>query len=265
MNNQNTLDDFAAVLYQLQTTDHQKVDCQGMTALHVLLLSDVRDLQKCRMIYDLYPAALITKDNHGETPLNYLIEVSGAEDLLSFFLEMRGKRFGVEYPMIFDKLFKADRHSFFFAVVSRKISRHMITAQNIYNPRRAFLWDELPHEVYCVLVEKVYSRRNNCMFADDIEWVDEHIREMGPRMDYGTEEEEDRSHELLHHIHRNIIKYDTFLLEASTQLEMALWKIILDDKLVHGKSTSIYERMRVHANEPTIFQVVIGNVMKYLQ
>jgi hypothetical protein len=66
------------------------------------------------MIYDLYPAALITKDNHGETPLNYLIEVSGAEDLLSFFLEMRGKRFGVEYPMEFDKLFKADRHSLFF-------------------------------------------------------------------------------------------------------------------------------------------------------
>jgi hypothetical protein len=104
------------------------------------------------------------------------------------------------------------------------------------------------------------------MFADDIERVDEHIREMGPRMDYGTEEEEDRSnrHELLHHIHRNIIKYNTFLLEASTQLEMALWKIILDDKLVHGKSTSIYERMRVRANESTIFQVMIGNVMKYL-
>ncbi len=89
---------------------------------------------------------------------------------------------------------------------------------------------------------------------------------MGPRMDFGTDEEDDRMHrhELLHHIHRDIIKYDTFLLEASTLLEMSLWKKILDDKLVHGKSTSIYERMRLQANESTIFQVMIGNVMKYL-
>ncbi len=144
--------------------------------------------------------------------------------------------------------------------------RHVITAQNRYNPRRAFLWDEMLHLVYRVLVEMSYSRRNTCMFTDDIERVEEHIREMGPRMDNGTEEEEDRlhRHELLHHIHRNIIKYNTFLLEASTLLEMSLWKKILEGKLVHGKSSSIDGRMTARENESRIFQVVIGNVMKYL-
>ncbi len=98
-----------------------------MAALHILLLSDVQDVQKFRMVYDLYPAALVVHDKHGEMPLNDLIEASGAEDVLSFFLEMRGTRFGIQYPMDFYKLFKTDRHSlFFFAVISRNIIRQLI-------------------------------------------------------------------------------------------------------------------------------------------
>ena len=120
--------------------------------------------------------------------------------------------------------------------------------------------------MYRVLVEMSYSRRSNCMFANDIEQVDDHIREMGPRMDYGIEEEEDRRsrHELLHHIHSNIVRYNAFLLEASTLLELTLWKNLLDGRIVPGKSSSTDERMRVRDNESGIFQVVIGNVMKYL-
>ena len=85
-----SLCEFLTLLYQLRATHYKKIDCQGMTALHILLLSDIRDVEKCHLIYYLHPAALITTDNHGETPLDYLIEVSGAEDVLSFFWKNEG-------------------------------------------------------------------------------------------------------------------------------------------------------------------------------
>ena len=91
-----TLGEFTVELSRSNIVDFKKVDCQGMTILHVLLLSDIRDVDKCRLVYELYPNALVTRDNHSETPLEYLIEVSGAEDVLTFFFE--NERDKVWYP-----------------------------------------------------------------------------------------------------------------------------------------------------------------------
>ena len=171
--------------------------------------------------------------------------------------------------MEFDKLFKNDRHSlFFFAVVPKDIMRKVIQAQLKFNPQREFLWDEMPHTVYRVLVEMMYSRRSCCMSLEDSDNIDEYIREIGPRMNYGADEEEDRRnrYELLETIHGYICKHRNVLTDASNQLEMILWDRILDGSLGTANEETVGEggRMRARENGSAIFRVVIVNVMKYL-
>ena len=189
---------------------------------------------------------------------------------------MRGTKFGIQHPLDIDKLFKLDRHSLlFFGTISTDIIRQLIAAQRQYNPGATFLWDEMPHRVYRVLVEMSYSRRRHCMSVRDRDCIDEAIREMGPRdfeiemgsrRLYHLESEEHREyrHELQQEIHNKIVKYMTYLHKASSLLELALWKNMLNDKLVPDEMIDTVDRMEMRNKGGTILQVVIRNVMLFL-
>jgi hypothetical protein len=61
-------------------------DCLGMTPLHILTCSSVHDLEVYRVIVENYPANLITKDGWGALPLLYAFWGAAPTEIIQFLL-----------------------------------------------------------------------------------------------------------------------------------------------------------------------------------
>ena len=66
------------------TGNHQ--DCLGMTPLHILACSSVHDLELYRVIVEKYPANLITEDRWGALPLLYAFWGAAPNEIIQFLL-----------------------------------------------------------------------------------------------------------------------------------------------------------------------------------
>jgi hypothetical protein len=62
-------------------------DCLGMTPLHILACSSVHDLEVYRLIVENYPANLITEDRWGALPLLYAFWGAAPSEIIQFLLE----------------------------------------------------------------------------------------------------------------------------------------------------------------------------------
>jgi hypothetical protein len=71
---------------KLDTTGNQQ-DCLGMTPLHILACSSVHDLEVYRVIVENYPTNLITEDRWGAVPLLYAFWGAAPTEIIQFLLE----------------------------------------------------------------------------------------------------------------------------------------------------------------------------------
>jgi hypothetical protein len=71
---------------KLDPTGNQQ-DCLGMTPLHILACSSVHDLELYRLIVENYPANLITEDRWGALPLLYAFWGAAPAEIIQFLLE----------------------------------------------------------------------------------------------------------------------------------------------------------------------------------
>jgi hypothetical protein len=62
-------------------------DCLGMTPLHILTCSSVHDLEVYRVIVEMYPTNLTTKDRWGALPLLYAFWGAAPTEIIDFLLE----------------------------------------------------------------------------------------------------------------------------------------------------------------------------------
>lgn len=120
-----------------------KVDCLGMTPLHVLTCSGKHDLGLYRRIIEMCPTALFAKDKWGEIPLAYIILSGAPEEVLHFFLEMHQKD-GV-MPLDYSKMIKS------IAVFSKgTYITQVIQAQRTYFPDLKIDWRN---------IRKIFAKR----------------------------------------------------------------------------------------------------------
>jgi hypothetical protein len=71
---------------KLNPTGNQQ-DCLGMTPLHILTCSSVRDLEMYRLIIEKYPTNLITEDRWGALPLLYAFWGAAPTEIIEFLLK----------------------------------------------------------------------------------------------------------------------------------------------------------------------------------
>jgi hypothetical protein len=71
---------------KLDQTGSQQ-DCLGITPLHILACSSVHDLDVYRLIVEKYPTNLITKDRWGVLPLLYAFWGAAPAEIIQFLLE----------------------------------------------------------------------------------------------------------------------------------------------------------------------------------
>jgi hypothetical protein len=71
---------------KLDTTGNEQ-DCLGMTPLHILACSSSHDLEIYRLIVERYPANLITEDRWGALPLLYVFWGAAPAEIIQFLLE----------------------------------------------------------------------------------------------------------------------------------------------------------------------------------
>ena len=76
--------------------DHcARVDCLGMTPLHVLACSAVHDLGLYQFVVEKYPDAMIAKDKWGEAPVVYILLSGAPETVVHYFLETHKRNWDV--------------------------------------------------------------------------------------------------------------------------------------------------------------------------
>jgi len=246
------------------TTNGDKVDCLGMTPLHVLACSGTTDLRLYRCLIDHYPDALITKDKWGETPLFYVLLSEPSMEVMHYFFEMYRRKWGT-IPIDFGEIIKmlANYKSIDYV-------KYTIKAQRTYFPGLKIDWKSIIDERFasdCICEGRLLIKASS--FAGSSEMSSEREAEVNRR--YDDIASDHRNKEARKEIHRLIIDsiwaHNDFLMNASTLLEMVLWKMMLNESSHQRKRKKIDDRqarMDIRWNGGEMFQAVIPNVLSFL-
>ena len=253
--------------------DHcAKVDCLGMTPLHVLTCSAIRDLGLYQFIIDKNPDAMNVKDKWGEVPLVYLLISGPPIEIIHYFLETHRRKWGA-MPFDFSQMILSIAY-FKSAEYVRRMVRTLLPYFSGLVVNWAFILDTsmtryiVSVYVFRVLVEFSVSTRANCMSTEHRDEIDDLIDVMESELELGDEgictPEFDMYRTLYRRVTDFVKLHSEFLMNVSTNLELALWRLMLTmtDSTVDIDDSEA--RMNVRANCGNTFQVVIPNVLSYL-
>jgi hypothetical protein len=251
------------VLYP--TTNGDKVYCLGMTPLHVLACSGTNDLRLYRCLVDHYPDTMLTEDKWGETPLFYMLLFEPTMDIIHYFFEMHRRKWGT-IPIDFGAIIKM-----LAKYKSIDYVRYIIKAQRTYFPGLKIDWKSIIDESFacdCICEGRLLIKASS--FAGSSEMSSEREAEVKRRYDdfIASDHSDNEAHDKIDRlIIDSIWAHNDFLMNASTLLEMVLWKIMLNESSHQRKRKKIDDRqarMDIRWNSGEIFQAVIPNVLSFL-
>jgi len=276
------------------SSDFLKADCLGMTPLHVLACSGMHDLSIYLRISEICPNAYIAKDEWGGFPLAYIIWSEAPKEVLHLFLEMHRRNAGT-IPLDFSAIIK-ELANFAFGDYMRQI----IQAQRTYfrdleidwqiigerifwifqrQYKRDLFINPVEYEYYDggyvvhvreavrVLMEASVSQRAVCMSLEhqsDIENAIVSMREV--RDEFGNVYDcDDDYDDIRYMVIRYADQYHNELVEATTTLELALWKMLLAEALQLNQNIMMNDRSirRIRSESGQVFNVVIPNVLSF--
>jgi hypothetical protein len=221
---------------KLDPTGNQQ-DCVGMTPLHILACSSVHDLEVYRVIIERYPANLITEDRWGALPLLYAFWGAAPAEIIQFLLES----YQTLYP----------GHVFNWTNMVETIGRtdtpkerieYMLHVRQMHFPEQPLDWEYLLNEFgmspkFCMRGEPFRDRMQFLVYCGLSESVDalafkvwrDHIIIMIWTANFKRGRDNSvilrEIQEKLAHFEGELPK----LKEASTILELALWKVRMND------------------------------------
>ena len=194
------------------------VDCLGMTPLHVLACSGSHDLNLYEYFIECYPGAMKVEDTWGETPLDYILLSEAPDDVVNFFLRSHTKHWSDVAPFDVDKTIQRCNSGVFL--------KNLIKAQRTSFPELDIDWQSIANEsvnrnvpvgVYGVLVQASISSRFKRMSSDHQLEVDDRINSIA-YTDEGIAPEQYADIGML------ISEYVNHLHEATSTIELAVWK-----------------------------------------
>jgi len=267
---------------KLNPTGNQQ-DCLGMTPLHIMTCSSVHDLEVYCLIVEKYPANLITEDRWGALPLLYAFWGNAPAEIIEFLLE--------SYQSLYPS------HLFNWTLMVETMGTCDTPQESIENllrvrlmqfPEQPIYWDYLldkfashpgisfPGAPFQERMQYLFL----CCLSSRVEAIGLRVlRDRARDTIYTTKfNEYDSNNSILAQIQE---KFDHIeneirnLKEATTILELALWKMRINEESHNEKSTR--RRKKVKTDESSVRQhlrskcriicgadVVIRHVLPYL-
>jgi len=141
---------------KLNPTGNQQ-DCLGMTPLHILACSSVHDLAIYRVIIENYPTNLITEDRWGALPLLYAFWGAAPVEIIQFLLE----RYQLLYPdhvfnwtMMVETMGRTD--------TPKERIENLLHVKQMFYPDQPIDWEyllEMFAQPSCVSYESIFTER----------------------------------------------------------------------------------------------------------
>jgi hypothetical protein len=263
---------------KLDPTGNQQ-DCLGMTPLHILACSSVHDIELYRVIVEKYPSNLITEDRWGAVPLLYAFWGAAPSEIIQFLLE--------SYQSLYPN------HVFNLAMMVETMGRtdtpkesieKLLCVKQMHFPDQSIDWeymlDKFASNSRVSFDGAPFQERMQFLFmcgmSESVEalafqvWRD-HVTNMIQTADY-KHNEDNRS--ILHGIQIRITHFQSEvskLKEATTILELALWKLRMNEKIPQEEASHCRKKMK--SDKSSIRQqcritcgadVVIRHVLPYL-
>jgi hypothetical protein len=220
-------------------------DCLGMTPLHILACSSVHNIEVYRLIVETYPTNLITEDRWGALPLLYAFWGAAPSEIIQFLLESYHSRFPnhiFDWTMMVKTMGRCD--------TPKERIENLLCVKQMHFPQQPIDWDHLL-DVFAEPSNRnfhgapfqermhflVTCGMSLCVEALAFEVWRDYITNMIQTSNF--QHNRDNSF-ILNRIRYKLAYFErelTKMKEATTILELALWKTRLDER-VHKRETS---------------------------
>jgi len=228
------------------------------------------------------PNAYGVKDKWGDLPLAYIIWSEAPKDVLHFFFETHRRNEGkmsLDFSAVIKRLAK---------YASAEHLRRVIQAQRTYFPELVVDWQSIGayilselrgnrqfpfHEVVRVLLEASVSRRFGWMSLEHQDEIDYAIVRRRNDCSIRFSIFDQREYAYGYNVIQAMVidrawLYHSKLVETTTILELALWKMLLNEVLQPNQNIIITDdrsvREQIRSDSGNVFNVVISNVLSFL-
>jgi hypothetical protein len=250
-----------------------------MTPLHILACSSVHDLELYRLIVEKYPTNLFTEDRWGATPLLYAFWGAAPAEIIKFLLENHQSLYPdheFNWTLMVETMGRCD--------TPKESIENLLCAKQMHFPEQPIDWGYLldlfaelsNHNFNGAPFQERMRFLFMCGMLDRVEalafklWRD-HITNMIQTADYIWSMD---NSDILRAIREKLAYFEDELpklKEATTILELALWKMRINEESHNEKSTRRQRKgktdessVRQHCRVTCGADVVIGRVLPYL-
>ena len=229
---------------KLDATGNQQ-DCLGMTPLHILACSSIHDLEVYRIIVEKYPANLITEDRWGALPLLYAFWGAAPDEIVQFLLDS----YQLYYP---DHVFNWTNmvETMGRCDAQKENIENLLHVRQIHFPDQSINWeyllDKFAQASGVSISEALFQERMQFLLMSGLSlrvealpfrvWRD-HIENMIQTADYRWNMDNAVILRAIRYKLAYLERELTKMKEATTILELALWKTRLDES-VHKRGTT---------------------------
>jgi hypothetical protein len=266
-----------ALRVKLDPTGNQQ-DCLGMIPLHILACSSVHDLEVYRVIVEKYPTNLITEDRWGALPLLYAFWGAAPAEIIEFLLNSYKSLYPdhvFNWTMMVETMGRTD--------TPKERIENLLHVRQIYFPEQPIDWEYLLNDFMRpskVCFQSFVTERMQflvtCGMSTRVEglvfklWRD-HITKMIQTSNF--EYNGDNSL-ILREIRAKLAHFEDELQklkEVTTILELALWKMRMNEK--KSKDVDTKSQKKIKTDESITRQqcrvtcgadVIIGPVLQFL-
>jgi hypothetical protein len=255
-------------------------DCLGMSPLHILACSSVQDLELYRLLVEKYPANLITEDRWGALPLLYAFWGDAPAEIIDFLLESYQALYPdyeFNWTMMVETMGRCE--------TPKERIKNLLHVRQLHFPEQPIDWEYLLNEFVkpsdFSLRVALFQERMHFLFTCGLSfcvealafkvWRD-HIENMMDTVNFKWNRD---NSDILRRIRDIIAHYKDKLpklKEATTILEIALWKIRLDDE--NGRKRGTPHRLKKYKSDELDIRrqcrvtcgadVIIGHVLPFL-
>jgi hypothetical protein len=261
---------------KLNPTGNQQ-DCLGMTPLHILACSSVHDLEVYRLIVENYPTNLITEDGWGALPLLYAFWGAAPIEIIDFLLD----RYQSLYPdhvfnwtMMVETMGRCD--------TPKECIANLLHVKKMHFPEQSIDWGYLlnkfarPSHFY--MSAMLFQQHMQFLVMRGMSLRVQALpfkvwRDLITNMIQTAAFEYNRDNSaILHRIHDQFTFFEDELpklKEATSILELSLWKMKMNEKSHHDNATQSQKKMKaddssVRSQNRVTCDVVIGHVLPFL-
>jgi hypothetical protein len=265
---------------KLDPTGNQQ-DCLGMTPLHILACSSVHKLEVYRLIVEKYPSNLITEDRWGALPLLYAFWGAAPDEIIQFLLDSYQSLYPdyvFNWTMMVETMGRCDCDT------PKENIKNMLWMKQMHFPEQPIDWDHLLDEFARpsqLILRSTFIERMQFLFMCGMsERVDalpfkiwrDHITNMIQNANYKWRED---NRPILRRIQEKLAYFEDELpklKEATTMLELALWKMKMSENGHNIKNQTHYQK-KIKADDSSSrsqnrvtcgADVVIGHVLPFL-